>query len=435
MPVIFIHGVNTRESEQYHKNVAARDELLRRYLVQPLAVKGARFEKLAIANAYWGKHGVRFRWNQATLPEVSTLEHLGGGDESTPQSDLDFALMIAARPTSDGGASGLEALGGAESPLQRAAAADPERFMEAVLSPLILAERDLTLDVGEPPETVGKREALLLAAGAEAANDPATQAQVAAAGSDDEVMALLKAAVLQRYEAILLQSDLVTPEEAALAESNLEGLGPGWLEGLKSRAGEFFDRAADAPKRAASLPALQKVRDGLHRELTQFFGDVFVYLNERGEQSTPGPIVKTVLETIQNAPRHHPNEPLIVMTHSMGGNIFYDILTTYAPDMQVDAWISVGGQVGQFEEMKLFRGSDPTLGAPNKVASLKPRVGAWLNVYDPADPFSFKAAPVFEDVTDQPFLTGSSAFKSHSDYFLRPSFYTMVRERIAGALQ
>ena len=196
----------------------------------------------------------------------------------------------------------------------------------------------------------------------------------------------------------------------------------------------MFDRAKGLPGRATSTFVLSTYREKLNKNLTRFLGDVFVYLKNRDVNQAPGPIVDDVLSAIRGAPRSSPDEPLIVLTHSMGGNIFYDILTSYEPDLRVAAWISVASQVGQFEEMKLFKTSDRNLRGPAKVASIAPRLGYWLNVYDPADMLSFKAAPIFADVKDEEFHTGDTALKAHGAYFKRASFYHMLRERLEGAL-
>jgi hypothetical protein len=436
MPVVFIHGVNTRDGDEYRKDVAARDELLKRLVLEPLGARGANVKDMEIVSPYWGNHGVSFAWNQATLPDVDMLEDLGAGSEvATPASDMEMAATIkelagtgqAARRAS--APPGLEALGSSEGDIKKAAEADLGRFIEAVLGPIIFSEMDLSVGAGETPAQVGIYEALLVVAARQVAADPAVKAAIGAASSDDEVMALLKTAVQSRFEQVVAGS-------AADAEGGqLEALGPGWLDALTGRIGDIFDRAKNAPARAATLPLLDKFREMLHRNFSRFLGDVFVYINERGTKENPGPIVATVLQAIKSAPRHHENEPLVIVTHSMGGNILYDILTTYAPDLKVDAWISVAGQVGQFEEMKLFRASDKTLVAPNKVAGLKPRVKYWLNVYDPADVFGFKAAPVFADVDDDvKFLTAESTVKAHSAFFKRAGFYELVLGHLEGAL-
>jgi hypothetical protein len=435
MPVIFIHGVNTRDNDDYRKNRAARDELLKRLVLQPLAEKGKRFEQIEIVNPYWGIFGVSFWWDQASLPEVHALENLGAENEATPESDLEFTETVkelaGARQLDS---SRLENLGTGERLFQRAAEKDLTRFVETILSPLLLSEMRLAEDSGVKPETEGVLQALLAMAAKEVASDANVKAEMIAASSDDEVMELLKEKVKARFGQ-LAQSELATPKEVISLDKQLESLGPSWLEELKDRVGELFDRIQDAPARVAGASALDLFRDGLHRNFSHFLGDVFVYLNERGDKANPGPIVSTILEAIRTAPKHHPDEPLIIITHSMGGNILYDILTYYAPELEVDVWVSVASQVGQFEEMKLFKASDKNIYKPNKVTGLKPPLGYWLNVYDPLDSFGFKVAPIFEDVNaDVDYPTGAGALKAHGEYFGRASFYQMVREHIEKAL-
>ncbi len=435
MPVIFIHGVNTRDNEDYRKNRAARDELLQRLVLQPLAEKGNRFEQIEIVNPYWGNFGVSFWWDQASLPEVDVLENLGPENEGTPESDLELTETVktlAGTRRSD--SSRLEYLGTDERMFKRAAEKDLTRFTETILSPLLLSEMRLAEDNGVTPETEGVLQALLAMAAKEVTSNPNVKAEVIATSSDDEVMELLKEKVKARFEQ-LVQDELAAPKEVTPLDKQLEPLGSDWLEGLKDRIGELFDRAIDAPARVASASALALFRDGLHRNFSRFLGDVFVYLNERGDKEDPGPIISTVLKAIKTAPKHHPDEPLIIITHSMGGNILYDILTYYDTNLKFDVWVSVASQVGQFEEMKIFKASDKNVYKPNKVTGLKSHFGYWLNVYDPLDNFGFKAAPIFADVdAEVEYQTGAGTLQAHSEYFGRASFYQIVREQIEKAL-
>ena len=430
MPVIFIHGVNTRDNDDYRKDCTARDELLRRLVLKPLAARGDRFTQIEIFNPYWGDLGVSFRWDQASLPEVHILEHLGAEGEGTPESDFELSETVRdLGGTHQRGSSRLENLGPDEGMLKRAAEKDLTRFVEAVLSPILLSEIHLAEDSGIKPETEGVLQALLAIAAEEVSRDPNVKAEVITTGSDDEVMDLLKEKIKARFE------QLAAPKEAVPADSRLESLGPAWLEDLKDRVGEMFDRAKDIPARVTGVSALDLFRDGLHRNLSRFLGDVFVYLNERGDKTHPGPIVSKVLQAIKTAPKHHPDEPLIIITHSMGGNILYDILTYYDPNLKVDVWVSVASQVGQFEEMKIFKASNKKIHKPDKVPGLKPPLGYWLNIYDPLDSFGFKAVPVFTDAdADLEYLTGAGALKAHGEYFGRASFYRLVREQVEKAL-
>lgn len=197
------------------------------------------------------------------------------------------------------------------------------------------------------------------------------------------------------------------------------------------RIREFFTRMWNVPSRVASVAALTLHRDSWNDQVARFTGDVFHYLRQRGNREHPGPIIRRVLDEIDRAATSHPGEPLIVVTHSMGGNIFMDILNHYRPDSRVDLWISAGGQVGMFEEMKLYQESDPTLRYPFKVDPPGDRVKCWLNVYDPADPFSYLAGPVFSAVTaDVCYKTGAGGVGAHTSYFRQRSFYETIREKL-----
>ena len=307
---------------------------------------------------------------------------------------------------------------------------------EAILSPIILSEMQLRVKLQDQPETVGLYEALLVIAGREVATDPTIQGDVATTASDAAVLSLLKKEVQVRYQQLLTNNITLSPSPSGSVDEPIETLGPlsSWQARLQDRVGELFDRFLDAPKRAAALPALELFRDGLHRNISQFLGDVFVYINERGDVTHPGPIISTVLQALRNTPKQR-DEPLLVITHSLGSVIFYDIVTHFAKDLHVDVWVSVGGQVGQFEEMKLFKSSDKNIVLPNKVGGLKPQIGFWLNIYDPIDVLSFKTEPVFLDADeDVVFLTGADAFKSHTAYFKRATFYEMLLEHLQGVL-
>ncbi len=427
MPVIFVHGVNIREGVDYSKNVATRNELIKRLILEPLGDKDDRFKQIEIVNPYWGDLGVKFSWDQATLPKIgepaSALELFEGQSLTTPNADIGFVEMI---DDLDASPSALENDG--SSRFKRAAEKDLPAFIEALLLPIIFSEVTLTNTTQDNAEKVGVGEALLIVAAQKVGEDDEVKAKVTAATSDDEIVDLLKIAILARFDDLAAESELVKPSPL---EINFD-----WVPSFKDKAGEFLNRTTNAPARLASIPVLKTFRETLHQNIANFVGDGFVYLNERGdENNNPGPIVLKVLEAIRDAPRHHDQEPTIIITHSMGGNILYDILTYYAPNLSIDVWILVGGQVGLFEEMKIFQTSDKALGTPQKLSGLESQVSYWLNVYDVTDIFSFKVDPVFQDVDeDLVFNTGTSPVKSHGGYFKRPSFYRAIQRRIEEAL-
>jgi len=439
VPVIFIHGVNTRDGGGYRRDVAARDEMIRRLVLTPLAAtKGDYYARMEVVNPYWGRYGVDFKWGHASLPVDGALEHLGVGTPGMVQSDLDLAVAMG-RPgrfanTGYGIRPPLEALGIDHRTRKNVASGDVPRFVEAVLSPIILSDMTLA-STGMTDEVAGTVEALLLVAGYEISTDPAVGASIAAAPTDQAAIDLIRHAVLRRFDQLLVEGDGVSLPTGVPPHDRLESLGPGWVDGVRVRIGELFDRAMGVAESIDPVRAFEVLRQGMHRSISAFLGDVFVYINERADRDSPGPIVAEVLRALETRKRD-PREPRIVITHSMGGNILYDILTYYDPTMRVDAWISVGGQIGQFEEMKLFKASDPRIGTPDMVGGLKPALGYWLNAYDPLDILAFRAMPIFADVDDDvPFLTGAGAIGSHGAYFRRPRFFEMMRTHLERALR
>ncbi|RBL82836.1 hypothetical protein DDE05_34685, partial [Streptomyces cavourensis] len=89
--------------------------------------------------------------------------------------------------------------------------------------------------------------------------------------------------------------------------------------------------------------------------------------------------------------------PLVVVAHSMGGNIVYDVLSHFRPDLTVDTLVTVGSQVGLFEELKLFGASRPEInGETGGRVPLPPGLGRWINVVDHSDLLAYRVGPIFD---------------------------------------
>jgi hypothetical protein len=172
----------------------------------------------------------------------------------------------------------------------------------------------------------------------------------------------------------------------------------------------------------------------LHATFAQFLGDVFVYLNKRGDAQSPGSIISSIVAGLESGIRERAEskEPLVVVAHSMGGNIVYDILTHFRPELAIDHFVTVGSQVAVFEELKLFKVSDRAI--PNERVKRVPKpvsVGRWLNIFDHSDLLGFAAEKVFEGVEDFEYDTGST-FKAHSPYFSSPIFHYHLAGRLCA---
>jgi pimeloyl-ACP methyl ester carboxylesterase len=130
--------------------------------------------------------------------------------------------------------------------------------------------------------------------------------------------------------------------------------------------------------------------------------------------------------------RTETGEPLIVVAHSMGGNIVYDLLTSSLTGLHVDTFVTVGSQVAVLEELKLFRSSDPAIpkSSSMKMVPKPANIGRWLNVFDTHDPLAFAIGRVFDDVEDYRFATGR--VWAHGGYFLEPTFHQRLGVRLGG---
>ncbi|MFI2261746.1 hypothetical protein [Streptomyces tubercidicus] len=205
----------------------------------------------------------------------------------------------------------------------------------------------------------------------------------------------------------------------------------GVTSGLPARAVRAVHRLRALHVSMGTRPLAAGVRRWAARPAALLMSDVMSYFAERGAQEAPGRIVERIAVSLDEAARDAAlrGEPLVVVAHSMGGNIVHDVLSHFRPDVQVDLLVTVGTQIGLFEELKLFASSDykvPNLSRP-KVAAL-PNVGRWLNVLDRSDPLAFAAAPVFAGAEDLVFRTG--AWWAHGGYLTSCDFHARLARRV-----
>jgi hypothetical protein len=176
------------------------------------------------------------------------------------------------------------------------------------------------------------------------------------------------------------------------------------------------------------------------KQTATFLGDALHYLNSRGVAPRPGPIPARVLAVLAEAhqtQQDRPGEPLVVVSHSLGGLIVYDIVTHFLPNMadyaglRIDHWTSISTQIGLFEEMKLFLASDPQYGPDNPVPFPdRHLLGGWWNLWDPHDFLSFKVAHIIDGVEDDLFNSGLSLAGAHLACLKMSSFYILVAEKL-----
>jgi hypothetical protein len=393
VPLVYVHGIaNRADRDGYEPCDTFRDQLFRRFL---LPANGDAPTD-AIGNPYWGRFAGNLRWDGSSFPATrgSTGEFLG-------VEDLGLAVeAVITEPASD-----------------------PNRLL------LGIAQRDLS-DVVDLLYSVGPHASYDLAAQlAECAGDLVTY-------FDERERAVFDVSDGLRYpwlEAAKDDADLLDLLLSEVATKGAVGsLGTGdavldWLTQARNRLRHGAAVVGGAPGAAA----VGLLRAGMPSLTAKVIGDIFAYLGCRGEADAPGPIIECVAEDLEKASRARaPGSPLTVVAHSLGGVIAYDVLSYYRPDIVVDRLVTVGSQVGLFEELGLFRASDPALQTATQPRVDPPaNVRHWLNVVDHADPLAFRAEPIFQRVVD--YAYPSAALWAHGAYLRQPRFHRRLADRLA----
>jgi len=201
------------------------------------------------------------------------------------------------------------------------------------------------------------------------------------------------------------------------------------------------------------LPLLSMLRGSVESFLDVFIGDFLSYFVHRGTSEHPGPVQKRALEAVsrlhaRGQERSNPaqasglqgGEPLIVVSHSMGGQIVYDLLSYFLPlhpefsGVRVDFWVNAGSQIGLFEEMKVFAASSAEYSQESGLKVPKPLgLGYWWDVWDYGDPLSYTVAEIFEGVDTEPFRAGTPLLYDHIAYVGNPAFYTCLAVKLRHA--
>lgn len=385
MPIVYVHGVNNRDDASYKENEFSRNAFLREVVGPAL---GLSQNKVQISSPYWGGVGAQFFWGMAVLPDPNVkLENFGGGsaDEAFGRT-----VMVIANSNLDASISVVE---------------NAKKNLTDVVDALYAAAM-----AGTTNDNVARDLARsYLLASEYAARNPSP--------------AWLNTAKDSNFIDQLNYAAQVTEEETF-------GAG-GILDSLK----EGFSRLVNALPDVGSALAGRLGRKQLNAVVTRFTGDAFTYLARRGTQSAPGEIVKIVQNALlqATASKNADDDKLIVIAHSFGGEIVYDILTHFSPELKVDCLITVGSQVGLFEEMKLYIESNSNV-PPNPPAEKITRpvnIKRWLNVFDLNDILSYRVEPVFADTSDFVYDTGYSSLSAHGGYFMRPSFYKRLAARLS----
>lgn len=165
-----------------------------------------------------------------------------------------------------------------------------------------------------------------------------------------------------------------------------------------------------------------------------FIGDVMSYLTQRGTPSQPGVLMRRVLGGLKAARLDSdPQEPLVVLTHSMGGQLLYDALTAFLPadpdaaGLRVDFWCSCGGQVGLFRELGQFIERKPL---PTPALLNSPHAGYFWNVWSFSDFLSYRAEGIIQGANDTAFPFLGNVRSDHLAYLTHAHFYRTLAAKV-----
>jgi hypothetical protein len=406
MAVIFVHGVNNRiEDPGYEARRQVTAQFLSRFLTGA-SINGKQFVNVKPVFPYWGNLATKFAWNMKSLPS-GEMEALGPGVTSELRP-----LVAALRDALD------DPRGAGDQPLLSLAKQSFPRAVDLVTE-LVLQ----TATAAQASDAAAFAvDAQVYAAGFEPPQPPPAWLKNAATDEQfcNQLIIALKAqgaapGGAQALGVIDKISNVVSAGAAKLKQAT------------KAVAEKVLDRTGDF----ASTKVLAWSRGSLNATLGRFFGDVFIYMDGRKDKANPGAIPQFLLGEWDKAIAATPGEPIVIVGHSLGGVISYDLLSHFRPGLIVDLFVSVGSQVSHFEEMKLFKASPADIPGPAGNQVLKPgNIKHWINVFDEVDIFSYSCKAIFKGVHDYPYDTKTYVVKAHGAYFEQARFYERLLARI-----
>ncbi|MBY5855932.1 hypothetical protein ELH53_32735 (plasmid) [Rhizobium ruizarguesonis] len=218
------------------------------------------------------------------------------------------------------------------------------------------------------------------------------------------------------------------------AEAGAAVQGLGFLDRVKEAA----DKLKGGASNLVNSPFARAGREKITPSLAIFIGDVFRYLREDDARTR---IRDAVIGAIVAAAKERKaGEPLVLIGHSMGGVILYDLLSSdktgeslskaIGSQFEVDLLLTVGSQVALFEEMKLYQASSAEFSGQTKPV-LRPKVvKTWWNAFDKMDVLSFVTKPIFQDTEDFSVDTIAGVLDAHGAYFSSTMFYARLNARL-----
>ncbi|MFF3356798.1 alpha/beta fold hydrolase [Streptomyces sp. NPDC002917] len=208
------------------------------------------------------------------------------------------------------------------------------------------------------------------------------------------------------------------PERDGLVDVLTNELG-GDVKGLSDVLASALGYSARLFERSLGSRLLVSRRAALSNRSVGFFGDVLSYL-------TRGQAVRDhVADTIRAL---SDRRPVVLLGHSLGGIIAFDLLAAQASSPVADMLVTVGSQAPLLYELDAL----PSLPYGTGLPTAFPR---WLNVYDRRDLLSYVAAEAFGNdprITDVPVDNRQPVSAAHSSYWANADLYRVLSEALPG---
>ncbi len=177
---------------------------------------------------------------------------------------------------------------------------------------------------------------------------------------------------------------------------------------LEDHLDEFFLNKDLTPKYSLLSDAIIK----------KYFREVDVYFtrdceDENGKWCQARDLIKS---RFADAIKKHDGKEIMVVTHSMGSIIAYDVMTFICPDIKINSFVTMGSPLGlPFIISKIAEDENFRFTGNKKLSAPPGIVGQWLNFSDPDDRIAFDHT-LQDDFIENEFGVKARDFSIVNDY-------------------
>jgi len=381
MPTLVIHGIGQHNLAEFQIFFTDVRDRLRESVAKS---RGYSMIEQAFFPVFWGDWGPAAWYQGLELPAAAPIS------SAAPSNAMDLAAAIQAKSLSASASSTLDV------------GLDALQIVLSAPSPLQEVLDELGISASE-----------LVHAAAQTFGQPHR--------SEATVNILLVRALLQRSKRT---PNITTRPEARQALQALLALFLDQQQAIQ----KGLPLALTYPFWATVTMLVSHLRSNIMQIATSYVGDVMMYL------ARAAALRQFIHNTVIDACRQRPGEPLVIIAHSLGGVIAYDYAAdpAFADRPPIELLVTIGSQVALFAEYGLVQGATtPVEFGPRTHHPIykEPHLcDRWLNFYDPADFLSFPIGRMFLGAAegDQICTSGKPFPASHNAYWDNDQLYQAI---------